>query len=150
MKQILNLNYNNTKTNIFSSLGTHKNAKAKVYFFPGTGIIALCNQPFKNYFYSLFNYTAEYKIIQKLLNYIKKYFHKLTNFHYNIEIFVSGGGYISQLKSIQNALVKLILKFAIVKANFRKLNLVTKDARIKEQKKYSLKKARKAKQYSKR
>lgn len=71
---------------------------------------------------------------------------------YNIVAKVKGGGLTGQAEAIKLAIARALCK--IDKENFRpllKLNgLLTRDARIKERRKYGLKKARKSSQYSKR
>ena len=64
-----------------------------------------------------------------------------------IKIKVSGGGKTSQKEAIHLALARA---FCQIDPSFKKPNLLTQDSRIKERKKYGLKKARKAPQYSKR
>ena len=73
------------------------------------------------------------------------------NKQFNIIAFVNGGGITGQTQAIQLGVAKLLLK---MNQNNRRVlkpfGLLTRDSRIKERKKYGLKKARKASQYSKR
>jgi len=70
---------------------------------------------------------------------------------FNVEIKVTGGGITGQAGAIRHGIAR-----ALVKANeqFRPLlrqeGLLTRDSRVKERKKYGLKRARKAPQYTKR
>ena len=70
---------------------------------------------------------------------------------FNVEVKVIGGGVTGQAEAIRHGIAR-----ALVKANeqFRPLlrqeGLLTRDARVKERKKYGLKRARKAPQYTKR
>ena len=70
---------------------------------------------------------------------------------FNVEVKVTGGGISGQSEAIRHGIAR-----ALVKANeqFRSLlrqeGLLTRDARVKERKKYGLKRARKAPQYTKR
>ena len=66
---------------------------------------------------------------------------------FKIKVKVSGGGKTSQKEAIHLALARAFCK---IDSTFKKPNLLTQDSRIKERKKYGLKKARKAPQYSKR
>nr|AYC64033.1 ribosomal protein S9 [Halimeda micronesica] len=66
-----------------------------------------------------------------------------------VKIKVSGGGKTSQKEAKNLALARAFRQIEPT-FNFKKLNLLTQDSRIKERKKYGLKKARKAPQYSKR
>jgi len=71
--------------------------------------------------------------------------------NYNIYIKVQGGGFNSQIEAIEFGLASLIIKFnKDLKSLLDKQNFLKKDVRIKERRKYGLKKARKASQYSKR
>ena len=73
------------------------------------------------------------------------------NNQYDVTVEVKGGGITAQLDSIRLALAKAI---CTINADYRpvlKKNLfLRRDSRIKERRKYGLKKARKASQYSKR
>ena len=66
-----------------------------------------------------------------------------------IKVTVSGGGSTGQKDAISLALVRALHPWGF-HSIFKKKNLLTQDARRKERKKYGLKKARKAPQYSKR
>ena len=70
---------------------------------------------------------------------------------YDIIINVEGGGLQGQTQAIQLAVANAVSKLDSAKrSKLRNLGLLTRDTRIKERKKYGLKKARKASQYSKR
>ena len=70
---------------------------------------------------------------------------------YSAEIKVTGGGVSGQAGAIRHGLSRALIR---VNENFRSLlrkeGLLTRDSRIKERKKYGLKRARKAPQYTKR
>ena len=69
----------------------------------------------------------------------------------NIDAYVHGGGIRSQLSAIKTAIARAAQKIDVrLVSTLRKHNLVTCDARKKERKKYGLKKARRASQFSKR
>ena len=77
----------------------------------------------------------------------------LTNLNenYDIEANVKGGGLVSQLSALKLAISKaLLLINPSFRLNLNEQNLLHRDARIKERRKYGLKKARKAPQFSKR
>ena len=69
----------------------------------------------------------------------------------NVEARVSGGGLVSQSEAVRlgisRALVELNINF---KKNLRKAGFLTRDPRVKERKKYGLKRARRAPQWKKR
>lgn len=70
---------------------------------------------------------------------------------YDIEVKVNGGGKIGQAEAIRHAITRALIKEdESLKSTLRKLGYVTRDPRAKERKKYGLKKARKAPQFSKR
>lgn len=68
-----------------------------------------------------------------------------------IKIKVKGGGFASQADASAHALSKALIQVSDTHTNvLREAKLLTRDSRIKERKKYGLKKARKAPQFSKR
>lgn len=82
------------------------------------------------------------KIESKLLNIETKY---------DAFIQVTGGGLSAQSQAIRLALCKAFLEiYPQLRSYFKKRGYLTRDARIKERRKYGLKKARKAPQFSKR
>jgi small subunit ribosomal protein S9 len=70
---------------------------------------------------------------------------------YDAFIQVNGGGLSAQSQAIRLALCKSFLEiYPHLRSYFKKRGFLTRDARIKERRKYGLKKARKAPQFSKR
>ncbi|MCL2370966.1 MAG: 30S ribosomal protein S9 [Firmicutes bacterium] len=70
---------------------------------------------------------------------------------YDIAINVQGGGYTGQAGAIRHGISRALLEADIaVKALLKKEGFLTRDPRMKERKKYGLKKARRAPQFSKR
>jgi len=70
---------------------------------------------------------------------------------YRVMVKVTGGGKSGQADAIGYGIAKALVKEnELFKAELRKNGLLTRDARIKERRKYGLKKARKAQQYTKR
>lgn len=128
---------------LYKAIGKRKTAVANVFLKEGTGKI-LINK--KDSFDELFKKIGEEAEL------IKKPF-LLVNLEkqYDIEILVKGGGTSAQLDAIKLAISKAI---CIIKSDYRSIlhkNLfLRRDSRIKERRKYGLKKARKASQYSKR
>ncbi|MED5588751.1 MAG: 30S ribosomal protein S9, partial [Chloroflexota bacterium] len=62
-----------------------------------------------------------------------------------------GGGVNSQAEAIRHGIARALVVFdASLKPGLRRAGLITRDARIKESKKYGLKRARRAPQYTKR
>lgn len=82
-----------------------------------------------------------------------------TTDKFDIDVTVNGGGFSGQTGAIRLGITRALLEYdkntdPSSEASFRKIlkaaGLVTRDARIKERKKYGLKKARRAPQFSKR
>jgi len=127
---------------IASGVGKRKTSTAKAYFSKGFGLLNINKKDFKEFFSIR---TEELKVIQKpliLLNLLNDF---------NINIVVKGGGIFSQIDAIKlaicNGLIKLDKSYKML---LKKELLLKHDTRIKERRKYGLKKARKAPQYSKR
>ena len=87
--------------------------------------------------------------IQNILQFFKI---KIFDQPLTAQITVSGGGTTGQKEAICLALARAFYQMDnnLFLLNFKKKKLLTQDARVKERKKYGLKKARKAPQYSKR
>jgi len=123
-------------------IGRRKQAVAQVFLVPGTGNIIINNTPATKYLQ--YNYFYLNNILSPL-----KTLHLDKQF--DIIAIVKGGGITGQTDSIQLGLARLLCK---MNESNRKLlkpeGVLTRDARIKERKKYGLRKARKAPQYSKR
>jgi len=71
--------------------------------------------------------------------------------NYKVTIKVSGGGHASQVDAIKLAIARALMKDAVdLRPILKKANLVSRDPREKERKKYGLRSARKKEQFSKR
>jgi len=74
-----------------------------------------------------------------------------TTNKFRVVVKVAGGGVNSQAQAIRHGITRALIVFdADLKPALRRAGLVTRDARIKESKKYGLKRARRAPQYTKR
>lgn len=127
---------------ILKAVGKRKTAVAKAYLKKGSGKVLINNKNFDVFFSNLSE--EKNKIIAPFI---------VTNFNnvYDADIYVKGGGVCSQLEAIKLAIAKAISALDIeFKVALKKNTLLKRDARIKERRKYGLKKARKAPQYSKR
>lgn len=123
-------------------LGKRKQAIARVFLISGTGNLIVNQISGENYF----QFNATY-LINIWLPLKKLKLHE----EFDIIALVKGGGLTSQCKAIQLGLSRLICKMEPTNRSILKpLGLLTRDTRIKERKKYGLRKARKAPQYSKR
>ena len=132
----------NTTDLIYTGIGKRKTSVAKVFLKEGSGIITVNDKPFDESFLTL---KEEREVIKNPLILVN------LNNNYDIDIKVKGGGMNSQLDAVKLAIAKGI---CCINNDYRSiLNqqlLLRRDSRIKERRKYGLKKARKASQYSKR
>ncbi len=122
-------------------VGRRKEAIVRVRLAPGTGEFKLNGRSLESYFPN--------KVHQQL---IREPFVTLEkDGQYDIVASLSGGGVTGQAGALRLAIARALIEIepddrpALKKAGF-----LTRDARVKERKKYGLKKARKAPQYSKR
>ena len=132
----------------FTATGRRKRSAAQVKMVPGTGKITVNGKDVKDYF--PFD-TLVMDLKQPLV---------ATNNEktFDITITVKGGGFSGQTGAIRLGITRALLAFdAGNEANedsYRKIlkaaGFVTRDPRVKERKKYGLKKARRAPQFSKR
>ena len=123
-------------------LGKRKQAIARVFLVPGEGNLIINKVSGEKYL----QYNATY--LDKVWDPLKKL--NLEN-QFDIIVLVKGGGLTGQTEAIQLGVARLICKMDPQNRSILKpFGLLTRDARIKERKKYGLRKARKAPQYSKR
>ena len=74
-----------------------------------------------------------------------------TTGDYRVVAKVAGGGVSSQADALRHGISRALLEASIsLRPTLKDAGLLTRDSRIKERKKYGLKRARKAKQYTKR
>ena len=124
------------------AVGRRKSATAKVRLVPGTGELKINKISGLDYFH---NSSASIESCRLPLH----VFGLAST--YNVEVQTSGGGLEGQLQSIRLGIARALLHFDNSKRpKLKSLGLLQRDSRIKERKKYGLKKARKASQYSKR
>ena len=129
-------------TTLYTGIGKRKTSVAKVFLTEGDGKFIVNNKPIDQFFGSL---GEEKDLLKNPFLSIN-----LTN-KYDVNIKVHGGGVSSQLSAIQLGIVKALCAIDIdYRPIFNKHLLLRRDSRIKERRKYGLKKARKASQYSKR
>lgn len=128
------------KVNYYAT-GRRKNATAKVRLIPGEGKIIVNQKDFKEYF----NREALTTMIVEPL--------KLTNTDsaYDVVAQLLGGGITGQAGALRHGISRALLE---INGEFRDIlkreGFLTRDSRMKERKKYGLKKARKRPQFSKR
>jgi len=121
--------------------GRRKEAVARVRFRPGSGRIVVNRRSFEEYFSSASHRMA---VTDPL---------RLTNTaeSYDIDATIDGGGVSGQARALRLGIARgLCLLDPDLRPTLKRSGLLTRNAREKESKKYGLKKARKAPQYSKR
>ena len=127
---------------IYTGLGKRKTAVARVFLKEGSGIITVNGKNFENFFAET---GEEKKLSTKAFILVK------LETLYDIDVKVRGGGVSSQFDAIKLAVSKAVCTInPTYRATLKLESLLTRDSRIKERRKYGLKKARKASQYSKR
>lgn len=121
--------------------GKRKSSIARVNIIPGTGKITI-NKKDINDLYTLDTLKA---IVLKPFN--------VTNLmeKYDVIATVNGGGFAGQAGAVAHGIAKaLSTTDPDVRTTLKRNGLLTRDSRVKERRKYGLKKARKAPQFSKR
>lgn len=126
---------------ICEATGRRKTAVARVRLVHGDGRIIVNGRPFEQYFPVVHQRNMVVEPLEMTHSQGK----------YDVIVNVRGGGISGQAGAVRHgvsrALAKLDLKHRPV---LKKAGLLTRDPRVKERKKYGLKKARKAPQFSKR
>jgi len=121
--------------------GRRKQAVARVRFRPGNGTITINRRGFEEYFTSASHRMAVTDPL-RLTN---------TTESYDIDATIDGGGVSGQARALRLGIARaLCLLDPEHRPTLKRSGLLTRNAREKESKKYGLKKARKAPQYSKR
>lgn len=130
------------KSSTVSTVGRRKEAVARVRLLPGEGQITINGKPIAEYFMGA--------VFQKL--YAKPLEVTQTVGKYSISVKVAGGGQVSQLGAIIHGLSRAIAKAdPSLRTTLKKEGLLTRDARVKERRKYgNAQKARAKKQSPKR
>ena len=128
------------KANI--GLGKRKQAVARVFLIPGEGNLII-------------NKVSGNKYLQYNDSYLKAVWAPLKELNlekqFDIVTLVKGGGLTGQAQAIQLGVARQLCKMdSQNRAILKPFGFLTRDSRIKERKKYGLRKARKAPQYSKR
>lgn len=123
-------------------LGKRKRASARVFVIPGTGNLTINRITGNKYL----QYNETY------LNIVWLPLQKLNlEKQFDIIVIVKGGGLTGQAQAIQLGISRKLCEMDSANRSILKpFGFLTRDARIKERKKYGLRKARKAPQYSKR
>jgi small subunit ribosomal protein S9 len=130
-----------TNEQYYHGTGRRKGAVARVRLFPGPGDHIVNEKPMEELFTRL---QHRYKILQPLVT-----LEASDRFHAQVK--VAGGGITGWADAIAHGIARaLVVADEGNRSALRKAGHLTRDARVKERKKYGLKRARKAPQYPKR
>ena len=126
---------------LIQTTGRRKDSVARVRLRAGTGVIKINNRTFEQHFPILTHRviaTEPLRVTQ-------------TADVYDVEANVDGGGTSGQAGALRLGIARALVSLDDeLRPMLKKAGLLTRDAREKERRKYGLKKARKAPQYSKR
>ena len=125
----------------YMGTGRRKKSVARVRLVPGSGKVVVNKRDIENYFGLE---TLRVIVNQTLV---------LTGTKDKLDVLVNvhGGGFTGQAGAIRHGITRALIKSdENLKSELKKAGFVTRDPRMKERKKYGLKKARRAPQFSKR
>lgn len=130
------------KTAAYWGTGRRKTAIARVRLVPGTGTVTVNERPLDNY--------VGYRSV--LIREVSLPLEATSNVgSYDVHVRVAGGGVTSQVGAIRLGVARALLKLdPEYRGSLRQEDLLTRDPRAKERKKYGRKRARKRFQFSKR
>lgn len=121
--------------------GRRKSSIARVYLVPGTGKITVNKRDIEEYFG-----LETLKVIVKQPLVLTD-----TLAKFDVLVTVKGGGYTGQAGAIRHGISRALLEADVdLRSTLKKAGYLTRDPRMKERKKYGLKAARRAPQFSKR
>lgn len=130
-----------SKERYYYANGKRKTSIARVRLYKnGNGTISINDKPMEDYFFGTL--IGKVKAPLKLANVLK---------NFNIVVKVIGGGISSQADAVRHGIAKALTVFdPAFRTILKKAGLLTRDARIKERKKFGLHRARRAPQWAKR
>ena len=121
--------------------GRRKKSIARVYLVPGKGDITINKRPIDEYF----GLETQKVIVRQPMAATD------TDGKFDVLVNVKGGGYTGQAGAIRHGIARALLEAdAEFRPTLKKAGYLTRDPRMKERKKYGLKAARRAPQFSKR
>ncbi|MCR5789123.1 MAG: 30S ribosomal protein S9 [Lachnospiraceae bacterium] len=121
--------------------GRRKSSVARVYIMPGKGNITINKRDIDDYF----GLETLKKIVRQPFEATE------TNDKFDVLVNVHGGGYTGQAGAIRHGISRALVKAdAEYRPTLKAAGYLTRDPRMKERKKYGLKAARRAPQFSKR
>ncbi|MCA1032797.1 30S ribosomal protein S9 [Bacillus timonensis] len=121
--------------------GRRKSSVARVRLVPGDGNIVINGRVINEYI----PFEALRVVVKQPLAATE------TEGNYDVHVNVNGGGYTGQAGAIRHGIARALLQAdPEYRGTLKRAGLLTRDARMKERKKYGLKGARRAPQFSKR
>ena len=129
------------ESNFYYGTGRRKSSVARVRVYPGTGKITINERDIDDYF-GLETLKVIVRQPLELLGLTEKF---------DIVVRVQGGGVSGQAGAIRHGLSRALLEYdETLRPQLKKAGFLTRDPRMKERKKYGIKGARRAPQFSKR
>ena len=129
------------ESNYYYGTGRRKSSVARVRVYPGTGKITINDRDINDYF----GLETLKLIVRQPLALTG------TTEKFDVVVRVAGGGVTGQAGAIRHGLSRALLQFdESLRPTLKKAGFLTRDPRMKERKKYGLKGARRAPQFSKR
>ncbi|MGN0622127.1 MAG: 30S ribosomal protein S9 [Porcipelethomonas sp.] len=130
-----------SKVKFFYGTGRRKHSVARVRLYPGSGNITINDRNIDEYF----GLETLKLIVRQPLNLTE------TTDKFDIVCTVTGGGVTGQAGAIRHGVSRALLEYdPELRPALKKAGFLTRDPRMKERKKYGLKAARRAPQFSKR
>ncbi|MGM9637576.1 MAG: 30S ribosomal protein S9 [Eubacteriales bacterium] len=125
----------------FYGTGRRKSSVARVRLIPGTGVITINGRDIDDYF--------GLETLKLIVN--QPFGVTATTGKFDVIALVNGGGFSGQAGAIRHGIARaLVTSNEEFRSPLKKAGLLTRDPRMKERKKYGLKAARRAPQFSKR
>jgi small subunit ribosomal protein S9 len=126
---------------LIQTTGRRKESVARVRLRPGTGQVVINGKPVEQYFTILTHRQAATEALRV----------SQTADVYDVDATIGGGGVSGQAGALRLGIARALVALdEEMRPTLKKAGLLVRDAREKERRKYGLKKARKAPQYSKR
>lgn len=124
----------------FYGTGRRKSSIARVYVVPGSGKIVVNGRKVEEYM----PYQTLVTDLMLPLTLTE------TENKYDVNVQVHGGGFTGQAGAIRLGIARALLEAGVDRSTLKTAGMLTRDSRSKERKKYGLKAARRAPQFSKR
>lgn len=125
---------------VYYGTGRRKSSVARVYLKPGKGSIVI-NEKDVNEYLPYATLVLDLKQPLALTDSADKF---------DVVAFVRGGGFTGQAEAVRLGIARALLEAGLDRKTLKVGGMLTRDSRVKERKKYGLRKARRAPQFSKR